>query len=392
MNTFISPQLGIVGRTLPSFQVCGYMGLLLAFMQSAMLIRYLHLSQLTLLGMTSVVVVTFFGLVMATKIITGEEQIIYYHHEIAVMAMIALFLRLTHQPLLPYLDVAILGIGLFLACGRVGCLMVGCCHGRPSNWGVCYGEEHAAAGFPSYLVGVRLFPIQAVESVFVLCIVAYGDALVLRGYPLGSALVLYVVAYGVGRFWLEFARGDDARPYMWGFSQAQWISLLLALVVVAAGKARILPVSGWHWAVAIALGASMAVVSIRRRCDRADEFELLHPTHVREIVGAVDVAKLSWQAGEADPQSSRQATVIHVAQTTLGYRISAGCSVMGARTIEHYTVSRDNRFLSFKAAQILSRLIARLEKGPHAFQVTRGNNGVFHVLREQQHGDSRLVR
>src|SRR5712692_6791297 len=142
-TVFISPEIRFAGRAFSAFQVCGYTGLLLGFVQSMILIRRLGLSQLVLLGITVVVILTFYALVMATKILTGEEQIIYYHHEIAVMAMIALFLRLTHQPVLHYLDVAILGIGLSLACGRVGCLMVGCCHGRPDSRGVRYGLDHA---------------------------------------------------------------------------------------------------------------------------------------------------------------------------------------------------------------------------------------------------------
>lgn len=109
----------------------------------------------------TVAVIIFLGMVMATKIITGEERLSYCDHEIVIMVVAALFLWLTHQPILFYLDITILGIGTFLFCGRIGCLMVGCCHGRPYHWGVCYRPEHAAVGFPPYYVGVRLFPIQA---------------------------------------------------------------------------------------------------------------------------------------------------------------------------------------------------------------------------------------
>ena len=105
--------------------------------------------------------------------------------------------------------------------------MVGCCHGRPHRWGVCYREEHAAVGFTPYFVGVRLFPIQAVESLWVFCIVTTGVTFVLNGRPAGAALAWYVVTYDLGRFCFEFLRGDPDRPYLWGFSQPQWISLLL---------------------------------------------------------------------------------------------------------------------------------------------------------------------
>src|SRR5258705_1231483 len=154
LDRIVRPEVHLLHTTWSAFQVCGYTGLALAFAMVLTLVIYLGLSPIVITAILLAAVLTFFGLVMATKIITGEEQIIYYHHEIAVMVVAALSLWLLGQPLLPYLDLTILGIGMFLACGRVGCLMVGCCHGRPHSWGVCYRQEHAAAGFTSYYVGV----------------------------------------------------------------------------------------------------------------------------------------------------------------------------------------------------------------------------------------------
>jgi len=345
-----------------------------------MLVQRLGLSPLTLLGITGVVILTFCSLMMVTKILAGDEIIVYYRHEISVAAMTALFLRLIGQPVLPYLDITVLGIGLFLACGRIGCLMVGCCHGRPWHWGVRYSDEHAHAGFPEYLVGVKLFPIQAVESIFALCVVAFGMVLVIKGYPPGSALVFYVVGYGWGRFCIEFARGDTLRRYLWGFSEAQWTSLLLGLAVIAGERAKVLPASTWHGAAAIAMGASMVLIGIWRHLDDSHQFELLHPRHVREIIGALDQLERSTQQAKPDSESSRCAVGIHLARTSLGYRISAGQSVVGSCTLRHYSVSKDSGSLSPRAAQILSHLIARLEETPDSFKLIRGNEGVFHIL------------
>ena len=139
-------------RPRPWFQICGCTGLTFAITLSAVLIEHSGLTFWILAAIIMVAIAAFFALVMATKIITGEERIIYYHHEIAVMLMAALFLRINRQPLFPYLDITIIGIGTFLIFGRIGCLMMGCCHGRPHRWGVRYSEEHAAFGFPSYLV------------------------------------------------------------------------------------------------------------------------------------------------------------------------------------------------------------------------------------------------
>jgi hypothetical protein len=54
----MSPSVTLLGKPRPAFQVCGYTGLLLAFVQSSVLVAYLGLSQLTLFGMTGVVILT----------------------------------------------------------------------------------------------------------------------------------------------------------------------------------------------------------------------------------------------------------------------------------------------------------------------------------------------
>ena len=283
----IRPSITLLGRAWPTFQVCGYTGLLVAIVQSSALVAAMGLSQLTLLGMTGVIILTFFALVAVTKAIAGNELIIYYHHEIAVVASVTLFLRLIDQPILPYLDVMVMGLGAFLAFGRVGCLMVGCCHGRPSRWGVVYRDEHKAAGFPAYLVGVRLFPIQVVESAFAALLVIAGVLAIIQGYPPGTALGLYLLLYAAGRFCFEFARGDAARPYLWGFSEAQWTSLVVALAELWAERAGLLPAYRWHAAVPLLLLASIPALGLIRRRRWPSRFALLHARHIREVAEAV---------------------------------------------------------------------------------------------------------
>ena len=89
------------------------------------------------------------------------------------------------------------------ACGKLGCVIVGCCHGRPCRFGIRYGREHADVGFPSHLVNIALFPIQLMESVFVLCLVVLGTIVLLKGHPPGSALAFYALFYAAGRFCME---------------------------------------------------------------------------------------------------------------------------------------------------------------------------------------------
>ncbi|HYB76581.1 MAG TPA: prolipoprotein diacylglyceryl transferase family protein [Candidatus Bathyarchaeia archaeon] len=362
-----------------AFRLCGYTGFLLSFVQSLVLVRHLGLSQLTLLGITGTVILTFYVLMMITKILASGEVIIYYHHEIAVIATSALFLRLTGQPVLPYLDVLVLGLGVFLACGRIGCLIVGCCHGRPCRWGVRYGSAHADAGFPRDLVGVRLFPIQAVESALALCIVSAGWLLLLARHAPGSVLVGYVIAYGCGRFCLEFFRGDAGRPYLWDFSEAQWTSGILAVAVSIGASVRILPASKWHWIVPACLGIAMVVLTAWRRLDPSRRFELFHPHHLREVVGALDHLdhRLFDARFSREPDGS---LTVHVAQTSRGYRLSIGETRGASGLIRHYSLSKKDGALSLGAARILARLITSLQRRSFSFRLVEGRAGVFHVL------------
>ena len=378
----MSPSISLLGKPRPAFQVCGYTGLFLGFVQSAVLVSYLGLSQLTLFGITGVVILTFLGLTMITKVIVGRELIIYYHHEIAVIVMVTVFLRLTGQPALPYLDVTILGVGLFLALGRVGCLMAGCCYGRPWRWGVTYGHEHVAAGFAEHLAGVRLFPIQIIESGFALLIVVTGIGAILEGYPPGTAFTFYVFVYAAGRFCFEFFRGDSTRPYLWGFSEAQWISLSIALADVWAEHAGLVPAYGWHAAVPLLMATAMLAIGLKMHFERPSRFELLHPRHIRELAEAIQFLKGTLDPLQFDvslpPESA--SNVIYVANTSLGCRISTGEVTRGSHPIRHYSLSQDSAPLSASSARLLAATIGRLHHPSCSFDLVAGEWGVFHVM------------
>src|SRR2546430_14420306 len=274
LDRLVRPDISILRRTWPSFQVCGYTGLALAILLAMTLVIYQHLSPLIMLGIILAAVLTFFAQAIITKIILGEEDLVYYRHEIAVMAVATLLLWLLRQPILPYLDATLLGVGIFLACGRIGCLMVGCCHGRPHSWGVCYRQEHAAAGFEQCYVGVRLFPSQALESLWVSGIVLVGSFLVLSNHQPGTALAWYIITYDIGRFSFEFMRGDADRPYLWGFSEAQWVSIMLMCVLVLAELSGILPFHSWHLVATVCVAVTMIVVALRRRLRKTLMYEL----------------------------------------------------------------------------------------------------------------------
>ncbi len=386
LDGLVRPEVYVLHRPRSAFQVCGYTGLVLAILLAMSLVVRLGLSPFVMTMNILAAVLTFLGLAMATKIITGEENLVYYHHEIAVLVVTAVLLWLLRQPLLPYLDATILGVGLFLACGRIGCLMVGCCHGRPHRWGVRYRAEHAAGGFTPYYVGIRLFPIQAVESLWVLCIVLVGTVLALSGQPPGTALAWYIVSYDLGRFCFEFMRGDPERPYLWGFSEAQWISFVLVCVVVAAEGSGFVAFQPWHVGAMAGLALTMIGVATHRRFQKTARHQLLHPHHVKQVAQAIE------QVSERKPDASSRVpwtimpprhsnlTDVRVAQTFLGIQISASQTRSGTNCIYHYALSKRNGSMTEETARVLADLILLLKHAADSSELVRGNRGVFHLL------------
>jgi hypothetical protein len=354
------------------YRLIGCAGLAIACSLTNVLVVHLGLSLSLMLVIVTLSILIFIVLVMATKIVIGHEFIIYYHHEIAVLSGIALFLRLLHQPVLPYLDIFVLGLGVFLACGRIGCLLVGCCHGRPCRWGITYREHHAAAGFTPYYVGISLFPVQALESFFALAVVGFGVRMVLHGGAPGSALSWYVIAYGFGRFCFEFLRGDPERPYFFGFSEAQWTSLILMSLTVYSEFSHALPRQLWHLGVTLALVLLTVAVAIHRRFRKFPTHRLLHPRHIREVACALEYAAAS---------PSRLAPEIRVGCTSQGIQISSATTDSSAGEIHaHYCLSRRVHPLTFDAAATLAGVICQLRHHPRHFRLIPGNNHVFHCV------------
>jgi hypothetical protein len=70
--------------------------------------------------------------VKLSEIVFGSERIVFYEKLLFAQALSALSLWVAGGRVTLGLDLVTLGIGTFLAFGRIGCFMVGCCHGRPS--------------------------------------------------------------------------------------------------------------------------------------------------------------------------------------------------------------------------------------------------------------------
>ncbi len=368
------PQVTVLRRTWTAFRACGYAGLGLAILFALIMAFPAGLSLAVMSGVVIAAVGTFFVQVMVIKMITGKEKLTFYRNMVAVLAAISLLLWLIGQPALAYLDLVVLGLGLCLSCARMGCLMVGCCHGRPCSWGVTYRREHAEAGFTSYYVGVRLFPVQAIESILVLGIVAAGSVASLRGGRPGAALAWFVAAYGIVRFCLEFARGNPERVYVWGFSEAQWTSLLLLGAVCWLERAGAIPPVPWHLAAMVAMAAAMTAVRMHRLLRRSADHLILHPHHVREVAEAIERSLAPAGSVGADPLK------IRVGMTSLGICISAATIGSGADCAHHYALSGKSKSIDEEEAGAMARLIRLLRHPGRPYELLAPRQGVFHLI------------
>lgn len=112
------------------------------------------------------------------------------------------------------------------AFGRIGCLFDGCCYGAVTD---------AWFGIPMRVGGVweRRVPIQLFESLFLFALFGVLIFLVLK-FRCEYTASLYLVIYGVWRFFIEFARADDRGASGVG---ALTPSQLTAILLVAAGIA-----------------------------------------------------------------------------------------------------------------------------------------------------------
>lgn len=303
---------------------------------------------------------------VAVKLLTGGEWTASFQSMASVFTGAWAALRLTGLPPLPYLDLLALGLCANQAVGRLGCLLAGCCHGRPARRGVVYTDAHAAHGFAWHLVGIVLAPTQLLEAV-ALALLAAGLALLALGaHAAGDVLAVYFGGYALVRALLDPWRGDFV-PYAFGLGRAQLATLGFTLLVARLSALGVLPARRAYEVAPLALAALAAGLAAWRRLDPARRARWLAPAHVEELA-AVVAALARVPASEPVPR---------VLRTSEGLRLSGST----ARNVApaHVTVSRRAPPLAVAEARVLAALLGQLLRRPGP-ELIAGAPGIFHVV------------
>lgn len=106
--------------------------------------------------------------------------------------------------------------------GRIGCFFAGCCYGVRTD---CF----LGVQFP--FLDYKVHPTQLYEAFFLFATCAVCLILYLKkGFK--HNLSLYLIAYGIFRFFIEYIRGDDRGTFVAGISPSQFWSIFMVAIGV----------------------------------------------------------------------------------------------------------------------------------------------------------------
>ena len=305
-------------RRVPVFRSLGVIGFQVAVVVVVLGSLRTGVPLATALGVCAVAGASFFVWGLLRRAVTRRERLVLIEYVWVGVGSVAGFLVAAGQPLAAGLDLMAVALCPFLAAGRVGCALVGCCHGVPAGVGLVYGRAH---GLPARLTGVRLLPVQLLEAAGLVAIGLAGFAL-LGGTP-GRATVWFLAAYAVLRFGCEALRGDR-RPVVLRMPVPRLMCVVQAGFAVALAEVWLVP--GPPGRSLVAAGAALGAVTVAGAALTAlrGADPLVDPRHLDETWDLV--RSLSRQAGPVEPLVAVTSRGMRVAVTVAGEVVHASLS------------------------------------------------------------------
>lgn len=138
---------------------------------------------------------------------------------------VLLYCRKAGWNMLEMFDIAVPGLALAQGIGRIGCLCAGCCYGIETTLpiGIKFKDSLIAPN------NVSLFPTQIISSIFDVLLAIFLLWLDKKKMKNGRLFSVYLIVYSVGRFIIEFFRGDP-RGNVGMLSSSQFISIFVVVI------------------------------------------------------------------------------------------------------------------------------------------------------------------
>lgn len=119
------------------------------------------------------------------------------------------------------------------AFGRIGCFFAGCCYGKPAEGFFSFLGVSFMPGSGAYTKygSTPLYPTQLFEAAFLFALFVVLSYLALKKQYKYN-IVVYMVAYSIWRFLIEFVRADYRGSFLGTLSPSQTQSIILLIASV----------------------------------------------------------------------------------------------------------------------------------------------------------------
>jgi phosphatidylglycerol---prolipoprotein diacylglyceryl transferase len=172
--------------------------------------------------------------------------LVYYGGFIGATTAAIVYLRWKKLPMLKVGDVLAPSIPLGSIFGRMGCLLNGCCYGRPTDlpWAITFTnpQAHELSGTP---LNVPLHPTEIYDALLNLGLYILLAWLFRHKKFDGQVFATYLMGYAITRSITEAFRGDySPLHYHLGLTPAQWLGVPifitgLVLAAIFSGRAEV---------------------------------------------------------------------------------------------------------------------------------------------------------
>jgi phosphatidylglycerol:prolipoprotein diacylglycerol transferase len=160
----------------------------------------------------------------------SSSGFVVYGGLIGGIATAIIYCKLKKQNGIDYLDLMVPSVALAQGMGRIGCFLAGCCYGKPTDLPIGITFTHSAFA-PN---NVSLIPTQLIMSAgdFIIAVILFIYSR--KDRKRGQITLLWLLLYSIGRFFVEFLRGDVARGSVGVLSTSQFIAVIVAPLCILA--------------------------------------------------------------------------------------------------------------------------------------------------------------